>query len=93
MTYEVPCNQVVDIDILPHEFDAKLKLRVHGEEDDESNTDAIDSLEAYDIKEVREYRDGESLHRIHWNLSSRYDEYMIKEYEVETVPRYNIMVD
>lgn len=93
VSYEIPCDQVVDVDVMPQDIEVKLKLSVQGEEDDESNTDAIDSLEAYDIKEVREYRDGESLHRIHWNLSSRYDEYMIKEYEVETVPRYNIMLD
>ncbi|MBE5934625.1 MAG: DUF58 domain-containing protein [Lachnospiraceae bacterium] len=83
----------IDINVMPNGIDLNVKWNTKSEDEDDVDSDAIDALEAYDIKEVREYRDGESLHRIHWNLSSRYDEYMMKEYEIETVTRFNIMID
>ena len=93
VSYDISLEQNVDIEVFPSQRDIKVKMIGNAAMDDDGNSDAIDSMEAYDIKEVREYKDGESLHRIHWNLSSRFDELMIKEYEVETVPRFNIMID
>ena len=93
VSYKVLTRSSFDVNVLPREVDVKIKAITKAADEDESALDAIDSLEAYDIKEVREYKDGESLHRIHWNLSARFDEFMIKEYEVETISRFNIMID
>ncbi len=92
-TYEIPLNKGFDVNVMPYETDINIRCNVRSEDEDDAESDAIDAIEAYDIKEVRDYRDGESLHRIHWNLSARYDDYMIKEYEIETVSRFNIMID
>ena len=92
-TYEIPFNKSFEINVMPYESDINIRWNVRTEDDEDVDSDAIDAIEAYDIKEVREYRDGESLQRIHWNLSARYDDYMIKEYEIETVSRFNIMID
>lgn len=35
-----------------------------------------------EVFSIREYREGDRLHRIHWKLSSKKDQYMIKEYSL-----------
>ena len=92
-TNSIFLNKGFDVNVMPYESDINIRWNVRSEDEDDAESDAIDAIEAYDIKEVRDYRDGESLHRIHWNLSARYDDYMIKEYEIETVSRFNIMLD
>lgn len=35
-----------------------------------------------EIFSLREFRDGDSLHRIHWKLSSKMDDFIVKEYSL-----------
>ena len=45
-----------------------------------------------EIRQIREYRTGDSNRRIHWNQSARTDKLWIKEYERETDTRAELMV-
>lgn len=49
-----------------------------------------DSSEIFDI---REFRDGDSPRRIHWNLSSKTDDYMVKEYGLPLKNSIMILVE
>ena len=45
-----------------------------------------------EIRQIREYRTGDSHRRIHWNQSARTDKLWIKEYERETDARAELLV-
>ena len=45
-----------------------------------------------EIRQIREYRTGDSNRRIHWNQSARTDKLWIKEYERETDTRAELLV-
>lgn len=45
-----------------------------------------------EIRQIREYRTGDSHRRIHWNQSARTDKLWIKEYERETDTRAELLI-
>ncbi|MCH5201080.1 MAG: DUF58 domain-containing protein [Oscillospiraceae bacterium] len=45
-----------------------------------------------EIRQIREYRTGDSHRRIHWNQSAKTDKLWIKEYERETDTRAEVLV-
>ena len=50
--------------------------------------------DAYDeIRQIREYRDGDSMRHIHWNQSAKTESLWIKEYERETDISVSILID
>ncbi len=46
-----------------------------------------------DIRQIREYRDGDPLRHIHWNQSAKTDRLWVKEYEGETYLRVGVRLD
>ncbi len=46
-----------------------------------------------EIFAIREYKDGDKLHRIHWNLSYKKNQYMVKEYSLPLVCAVTVMLD
>ena len=45
------------------------------------------------IRQIREYREGDSLKSIHWKLSARTDKLLIREYEGEAKGRTELFLD
>ena len=79
-TYTIPDTAVLEIPILPESTDQR----------DLPSTPASDGLDEYteseskgsvssDVKEIREYRPGDRLQRIHWKLSAKLDDLFVKE--------------
>ena len=93
VNYTKKLGSNININVMPMDSSLNMKWSSKSVDEEDGNGDAIECMEAYDIKEVREYRDGESLRRVHWNLSARFDDIMVKEFEVETISRFNIMLD
>lgn len=46
-----------------------------------------------EIRQIREYRDGDSMRHIHWNQSAKTESLWIKEYERETDSLISILID
>lgn len=46
-----------------------------------------------EVFDIREYRLGDKLHRIHWKLSAKKDEYMVKEFSQPITPGAVILLD
>jgi uncharacterized protein (DUF58 family) len=46
-----------------------------------------------EIRQIREYRTGDSKRHIHWNQSAKTDNYWIKEYEKETDSLIEVLAD
>lgn len=47
----------------------------------------------HEIRQIREYRAGDSTRHIHWNLSARTEQLWLKEYERETDSTVNLILD
>lgn len=60
---------------------------------DASDTISYKRRESDEIVELREYREGDSIRRIHWNLSTINDDYIVKQYGEEADNREYIFVD
>lgn len=77
------CRQSVSVLVLPQIYPVAMEIRssfrYHGEEsglyyDEEEGNDPSEILE------IREYRPGDRMQKIHWKLSQRIDTLMVKEY-------------
>ncbi len=45
------------------------------------------------VRSVREFQTGDSLRHIHWPTSARLGKLFVREYDAETLPAYNILLD
>lgn len=81
-TIKLPSNITIDVPILPTEEAVKDKLVIpefySGE--DEENFVAY-GFPSQDIKEIRDYHPGDSLKSIHWKMTAKSEELVVKEFE------------
>ena len=86
LTKEIPVNTKVQVPILPATTEVALPstapvtdgMEEFTENDNKGNLSS-------DIKEIREYRPGDRLQRIHWKLSAKLDDLLVKEMAHTTV--------
>lgn len=79
-TYTIPDTAVLEIPVFPEEKpqnDLPLTPASDGLEE-YTESDAKGSVSS-DVKEIREYRPGDRLQRIHWKLSAKLDDLFVKE--------------
>ncbi|MGI6169833.1 MAG: DUF58 domain-containing protein [Christensenellales bacterium] len=77
----VPCESMEETAILPTTFSPHLTVMTHVAKDVEADEYSQEKA-GFDPSEtfaIREYRAGDSLHRIHWKLSGKFDEIVIRE--------------
>ena len=61
---------------------------------DEQELDTVNSVEdVTQVKEIREYRPGDRLQRVHWKLSTKQDDLMVKEFEREYNQTITLLVE
>ncbi len=84
-TFTKPMDIKLDIPVLPLDIPAPVypkKKSTPTEGDGEITEIPTSSGEkTRDLKELREYRDGDRLKDIHWKLTAKTDEIMVREYE------------
>ncbi|MBQ4284422.1 MAG: DUF58 domain-containing protein [Lachnospira sp.] len=72
----------------------KPESKVENDVQNDSSEDVVlNRRENDEIVELREYQEGDRINRIHWNLSSVYDEYIVKQYGEEVDTRAYICAD
>lgn len=89
-------NSEMNIMVFPQEKPLNIEVSYQGqyEGDNAVSTFLKQSDDAYtDIKQLREYRDGDSNRFIHWNYSARTESLWVKEYEQETGSNFSIFLD
>lgn len=81
-TYEIKIEKQFEIPILPKEdpIDFFIPTTAKRESDDE-DIFLPQGEQTGDVKELREYRPGDKLKDIHWKLSAKVDDLMVKEFE------------
>lgn len=65
----------------PGKISVDLKGLAEGEGDEEE-TQYVKGSDVSDVSEIRKYIAGDSLQSVHWKMSARYDELMVKEYSM-----------
>ncbi len=79
-TIEIPQTIRVQIPIFP--LPAKTELpdtTASAEGEEEIEDTSLRGMPSSEIKEIREYRPGDRLQRIHWKLSAKLDDLFVKE--------------
>ena len=91
-----PLTEEMKIAVFPKEqaFDIQSYASVLEQDSRQEKWAVNRSGDAHDeIRQIREYRDGDSMRHIHWNQSAKTEELWIKEYERETDPLVSILID
>ncbi len=75
-------NPKTDICVMPKtvEFPESIIARTL-DDDNDYETDPTAGEDVSEIREFREYRDGDRLSQIHWKLSTKSEDLIVKEYE------------
>ena len=84
------------IAVFPKEQALHIEIPVSWWEESRSSEDQTISHpgDAYnEIRQIREYRTGDSNRYIHWNQSAKMDQLWIKEYEKETDSQIDVLAD
>lgn len=71
-------NGTYTLAVLPKILERDIGLADDGSIDEDSSV-TVDVFSSYDYGDVREYRVGDSMKRIHWKLSSKSDELQVKK--------------
>ena len=86
VSMELPVTFNVQVPVFPDSTERKTAPKVPYSEgyDEYAEQDMKGSLSS-DVKEIREYRPGDRLARIHWKISAKMDELAVKEMERTSV--------
>lgn len=81
-TINIPLNDFHQIPVLPQkkEKDYPLFPALFENDDEEEFMDNA-GIQSYDVKELREFRPGDRQNQIHWKMSSKNDDILVKEME------------
>ena len=79
-------NAVMEVAVFPRRYEMKIEAdpASGGNEMPERQSSFAPGRGFEEIRQIREYRDGDSIRHIHWNQTARTDQLWVKEYEEET---------
>ncbi len=81
-TFSLPFNKEIKIPVLPKELDLTLPaIPKAAAEDEEKITNHQRGTLSSEILQLREYRPGDRLQHIHWKMSAKMDELLVKEFD------------
>ncbi len=85
-TTRLSCKQTVTVPVLPETISVELPSTAPVSDGMEEFTESdLKGNLSSDIKEIREYRPGDRLQRIHWKLSAKLDDLLVKELAHTTI--------
>lgn len=86
ITISIPISIKLEIPVLPHSRVEAIDLQIPASEgfDEYSEPDYRGNVSS-DVKEIREYRPGDRLQRVHWKLSAKLDDLFVKEMDRTSV--------
>ena len=91
-------KQQMSIQVLPKVTAIKfipVNMDIHGKQAEDAVREQMrySGSENSDIRQIREYQNGDTLRHIHWNLSARADKLWMKEYERENDSFTRLILD
>lgn len=78
---KIACPLSVNIIVMPKEVEIDADIEALGIADEkEAYNDPLAGDDVSEIKELRDYREGDRLSQVHWKLSSKSEDFIVKEY-------------
>lgn len=78
---KLECPKPVNIIVMPNEIEVEADIEALGiSEDKDAYTDPLAGDDVSEIRELRDYREGDRLSQVHWKLSSKSEDLIVKEY-------------
>ena len=77
----VACDEKAELLILPETFEPRLRLPLRSGQSEESDSYSQDKpgFDYAEVFQVREYREGDSPKQIHWKLTTKFDDLMVRD--------------
>ncbi len=89
-----PYHEQKTLIILPVSKEASIDMQALSPGDgDESEVQYKKGTDVSDISEIRPYEPGDSLQSVHWKLTARYDDWMVKEYSMPFTNRLCLVLE
>lgn len=82
-------EEKTDVFVFPPRYEMQIRKESDSEglEDQYPQVSFLPGNNYEEVRQIREYRDGDSVRHIHWNQTARRDSLWVKEYEEETKGR------
>ncbi len=84
-TFTRPLTETIEIPVVPHDIPAppypKKRVAASTTDGDPSEIYTTGGERSQDVRELREYRAGDRLKDVHWKLTAKTDELMVREFE------------
>lgn len=78
---KLECPKTVNIIVMPKEIEVDADIEALGiSEDKEAYSDPLAGDDVSEIRELRDYREGDRLSQVHWKLSGKAEDLIVKEY-------------
>lgn len=92
--YSRPCSAQTEVQIMPTATgEISYYNKISGEGFDEYEETSLKGNVSSNVTDVREYRPGDRLQKIHWKLSAKSDSLMVKENEATTSNRFFLLAE
>lgn len=92
---KVPCTSKLEVNIIPEIH--TIEASVFAKQPDFIDSDTFSKIKSGDdpseVFDIREYKEGDKLHRINWKLSSKKESVLVKEYSLPVACTTAILVD
>lgn len=89
-----PYSQQTEVHIMPAAVgEIPYHTSIYGEGFDEYEENSLKGNISSNVTDVREYRPGDRLQKIHWKLTAKSDNLMVKENEATTSNRFFLLVE
>lgn len=88
-------EEKTDVFVFPPRYEMQIRKESDsdGLEDQYPQVSFLPGNNYEEVRQIREYRDGDSVRHIHWNQTARRDSLWVKEYEEETKGRAVLFLD
>ena len=93
--YKAQCDTKAELSVLPTTFAPHITVLSHMAKDVEADEYSQEKAgcDPSETFAIREYRPGDSLQRIHWKLSNKFDELLIKEPGLPVLHSYLVLLE
>lgn len=82
ISYEIVDLPATKAIIMPNSYDLSAVVNKLALKDEESiKDDPLAGIDVSEVKELRDYREGDRLSQVHWKLSTKSEDLIVKEYD------------
>lgn len=95
LSSRIKSNEECEIKVLPNMYELESMIVLPSQDFVESNlySKTKSGDDPSEIFDIRDYKEGDKIHRIHWKLSTKQGNIMVKEYSLPISCNVNLVVD